>query len=138
MDETMTMDEMTSVDVYDPARLPHYGAIDFSEGSETVELSALALRVYSDSCAAWADDEVDINCDRLSCDLQHAQAGSSASLHQVIAQLDPLRAGGLRRQRSFHGINTHFKQHAVTILLMFHLNSLNKNRYLTGYLLSAT
>ena len=57
MNETTTL---TPVDVYDSTRLPHYGAIDWDEGSETVELSAVALRVYEDSCAAWlatADDD---------------------------------------------------------------------------------
>ena len=57
MNETTTL---TPVDVYDSTRLPHYGAIDYDEGSETVHLDGTALRAYQAACEAWqatADDD---------------------------------------------------------------------------------
>lgn len=56
MDEQM----MTSVDVYDSTRLPHYGAIDYPEGSETVAMGEEALAEYVAACeryAATADED---------------------------------------------------------------------------------
>jgi|GEM_PF-6130365 len=42
--------EVTSVDVYDGTRLPHYGTIDYDWGAETMSLPQESLQAYARAC----------------------------------------------------------------------------------------
>lgn len=44
----------TEVQVYDKTRLPHYGAIDYDAGSETVALPQESLNAYIRACHKFA------------------------------------------------------------------------------------
>jgi len=45
---------VTPVEVYDKTRLPHYGAIDYDSGSETVALPDESLQAYIRACTKFA------------------------------------------------------------------------------------
>ena len=64
---TMTTTSLTKVQVYDSARLPHYGAIDWADGSEIAQLDQEALAQYEAACQQWLDDDHESDAEDYAC-----------------------------------------------------------------------
>jgi hypothetical protein len=54
METTM---QLTTCEVYDQTRLPHYGCLDYAEGAEWPQLTAEQLDQYEAACQRFIDAE---------------------------------------------------------------------------------
>lgn len=96
---------MTSVLVYDSTRLPHWGAIDYPGGAESVALSDASVEAYVEACeryAPTADEDGYLAPDRrdmyevtVAATMTVVESGEQYDLDKLLVQPGDLRWAGM-------------------------------------------
>ena len=86
-------------DVYDPQRLPHYGAIDYALTNEAPLLTPAQIAEYEAMCARWSDASTDGLVDR-----DDYQIGMTVTMKVI----DRIAGRGIRLGAVSHGVQMTF------------------------------